>query len=390
MATALRTHTRGVYCLEAAAELLTAQCWLQRPDFIGKSLSITPSLPGGQPSATVNWAAAITALDAGELPCSGGEQRMVRITASIGGGVPVDLQDSLTGIDKHNVQLFLRAVLHDPGGTYPRSVAAVWAVAFDQLAATDPDALELLTLLAWLGPDPVPLTLLTDNPDALPDTLAGTVADPLALTRCTTTLRRRGLATTTPHALQMHRVPAALLRARTRHADPPAGGWPAAVVRLLDAALSGDVWNNPGVWPMWQELLPHVLAATDLDRALDDVPDELWWLLDRAASYLHTRGQPRAALPLFERAYGAIRARVGDDARSTLAAANNLANSLRDLGEYQRARELDEDTLTRSRRVLGDDHPDTRRSVRDLATVLTALGDGERGAAMLAEFGLDP
>jgi hypothetical protein len=53
-------------------------------------------------------------------------------------------------------------------------VTAVWAVAFDQLAATDPDALELLTLLAWLGPEPVPLTLLTDNPNALPDTLART------------------------------------------------------------------------------------------------------------------------------------------------------------------------------------------------------------------------
>jgi hypothetical protein len=115
MATALRTHTRGVYCLEAAAELLAAQRWLQRPDFIGKSLSITPSVPDGQPSATVNWAAAITALDAGELPCSGCEQRMLRITASIGGGIPVNLQDSLTGIDEHNVQLILRAVLHASG-----------------------------------------------------------------------------------------------------------------------------------------------------------------------------------------------------------------------------------------------------------------------------------
>ena len=64
---------------------------------------------------TVNWAAAITALDAGELPSSGGEQRMLRITASIGGGIPVDLQDSLTGIDEHNVQLILRAVLHKSG-----------------------------------------------------------------------------------------------------------------------------------------------------------------------------------------------------------------------------------------------------------------------------------
>ena len=29
------------------------------------------------------------------------------------------------------------------------------------------------------------------------------------------------------------------------------------------------------------------------------------------------------------------------------------------LGEYQAARDLDEDTLARRRRVLGEDHPDT-------------------------------
>src|SRR3954453_18851557 len=34
---------------------------------------------------------------------------------------------------------------HDPGGAYPQSVAASWAVAFDRLAADDPTALDLLT-----------------------------------------------------------------------------------------------------------------------------------------------------------------------------------------------------------------------------------------------------
>jgi hypothetical protein len=41
----------------------------------------------------------------------------------------------------------------------------------------------------------------------------------------------------------------------------------------------------------------------------------------------------------------------------TLASAYNAAVDLRALGEYQRARALDGDTLTRYRRVLGDDHP---------------------------------
>jgi len=51
---------------------------------------------------------------------------------------------------------------------------------------------------------------------------------------------------------------------------------------MLRAALPGDVRDNPAGWPEWQELLPHVLAATDPDRNLDAVPDEQAWLLDGA------------------------------------------------------------------------------------------------------------
>jgi hypothetical protein len=40
---------------------------------------------------------------------------MLRMTASIADGIPVDLRDSLTGIDDHNIQLLLRAVLHTSG-----------------------------------------------------------------------------------------------------------------------------------------------------------------------------------------------------------------------------------------------------------------------------------
>jgi hypothetical protein len=41
------------------------------------------------------------------------------------------------------------------------------------------------------------------------------------------------------------------------------------------------------------------------------------------------------------------------------------------LGQYERARQLDEDTLTRMRRILGEDHPYTLRSAANLAAALT-------------------
>ena len=65
---------------------------------------------------------------------------------------------------------------------------------------------------------------------------------------------------------------------------------------------------------------------------------------------------------------------LGEDHPDTLAAASNLAVSLRAAGEYQAARELGEDTLARRRRVLGEDHPDTLASASGLAVSLRAVG----------------
>ena len=69
---------------------------------------------------------------------------------------------------------------------------------------------------------------------------------------------------------------------------------------------------------------------------------------------------------------------LGEDHPATLTSANNLALDLGALGEYERARQLDEDTLSRYRRVLGEDHPATLRSANNLAADLRELGEYER------------
>ena len=281
-------------------------------------------------------------------------------------GVTADKYLRLLGERAHDV------LDHDPGGTYPRSVAASWAVAFDRLAADDPTALHLLTLVAWCGPDPVPLSLFA--------------TDPLVLARCTAILQRRGMATVSPHGIQLHRIPAALLRVRSQESNRTAAGWAATVVRLLDRIAPGDVRTDQSGWPMWRQLLPHVLVAASRDVALDAVPAIASRLLDRAAGYLRIRGEPQAAMAPYERACTVRRQRLGDDHPDTLTSASNLALNLSVLGEYQRARVLDEDTLTRRRRILGEDHPDTLTSAIQLGTDLWGLGDYQQGRELLEEM----
>nr|WP_225958012.1 FxSxx-COOH system tetratricopeptide repeat protein [Amycolatopsis lexingtonensis] len=267
---------------------------------------------------------------------------------------------------------------HEEGGSYPVSLAAAWTVSFDQLACDHPAAFKTLTMVAWLAPEPVPLTLLTHQQgDA-----EATARDPLAFADVTAALRSRGMAEVTTTTIQLHRVPAALLRERAHDdlttADDPDSTWPVTAVRLLHAGLPDDPWSNPPSWPRWRELLPHLLFVCDPQRAWQPVAEDVAELLDRTATYLQTRGDLRAALPLFQRAYALRRDSLGEDDPDTLISACNLALNLRELGEYQRARELDESTYARYKRVLGDDHPHTLVSASHFAADLRELGEYQR------------
>jgi tetratricopeptide (TPR) repeat protein len=319
------------------------------------------------------------------------ERDAQRVAAAVGDlPLVVDQAGSLLADAHLDVDTYLRLLeqradellAHGGGGTYPASVTASWTVAFDRLATDDPAALELLTLLAWFGPEPVPLSLLTEYSTQLPGSLAATVADPLALARCTGILHRRAMVTTAAHSIALHRVPAALLRARTANKGTAEDEWAAVVVRLLHEALPGDVWNHPAAWPRWQQLLSHALAATAPERRLDDAADEQSGLLFRAGIYLHTRGELRPALPLLQRVYEARRDRLGADHPDTLTSAQALAHALYALSDYQRARELHDDTYTRRRRVLGEDHTDTLTSAHDLARALGAVNEDEQALAL--------
>jgi hypothetical protein len=113
---ALRACADGIYALEAGVELLIAHaCWLDREDFarfIRTGTSITDSTTE---LALIDWAAAITALNTGELPCSSGERKVLQLAASLADQIPVSLGATITGLDDRNVHLLVRAVLHASG-----------------------------------------------------------------------------------------------------------------------------------------------------------------------------------------------------------------------------------------------------------------------------------
>ena len=278
-------------------------------------------------------------------------------------------------VDEYLRLLHTRAaelLANDAPTGYSTSLAASWQVAFDRLADDEPAARQLLALCAHLAPEPIPFTLFTAHTDALPRALAAVVGDPLTFTRLTRLLRTRSLARVEADTVQLHRLVQAILRNRSA-GEAAESDMAVAAVTLLRAAVPPDPWHDPGTWPQWRRLLPHVLTATDASRALDHAGDDVAWLLNEAAHYLQRRGEPAVSLPLFERALELRRGMLGEQHPNTLASARRLALNLRALGQYEVARQLNEHTLARSRRVLGEEHPDTLTSANNLALDLWAL-----------------
>jgi tetratricopeptide (TPR) repeat protein len=258
--------------------------------------------------------------------------------------------------------------------TYPASLVASWQLAVDRLAVDEPAALDLLILAAQLAPEPIPFTLFTGHTERLPEPLAAAACDPLAFAGLIRLLRQRALARISADHLQLHRLVQVILRTYPGSGSD-VGEISSTALGLLRGAVPEVPWSNPATWPTWRQLLPHVLAITDASRNPDAADENVSWLLNCAGSYLHARGHWRSALPLFERAFELRLLLLGNDHPDTLTAANNLAFDLRSLGEFQRARQLNQDTLTRYRRVLGDDHSDTLTSANQLANDLFMLGE---------------
>jgi hypothetical protein len=113
---ALRAHAAGLYPDEAGTGLLIGHgAILHREDFAGFVHAGTSISDGTTMLAWIDWDAALSAPHHGQLPLSGGEQRILTLSASIAAGTPVCLRDALPGLDNRNLELLTTAIRHAAG-----------------------------------------------------------------------------------------------------------------------------------------------------------------------------------------------------------------------------------------------------------------------------------
>ena len=261
-------------------------------------------------------------------------------------------------------------------GSYPVPLAAAVRVSLERLTIEDHAAGQLLTVCAFLAPEPIPTRLFTTAPTGvLPEPLATVASSTLAFRRCLGRMGRYGLARITEDRLQLHRLTQAIVRDTlppVLRADQ--------TTRAESVLTAVDLGNpeDPVSWPGWAELLPHLrvvdLANTDNPELRTHACQAIWYLLRRGD--IHTGHQ------LAHHLLQVWTARLGPNDGHTLWVANSLAEAWRGFARYEQARDLDEDTLQRRRRVLGPDHPHTLASAGNLALDLDGLGQVEAARTM--------
>jgi 8-oxo-dGTP diphosphatase len=115
LTSALRACSKGMYCDQAATELLIRHgTWLRRDDFTARFI-LTGTGPAGDIAAAINWDEAITALHAGDLPCSSSEAAILGLAASLATATPVTLRHAITGLDQANLYLVINAIRNAGG-----------------------------------------------------------------------------------------------------------------------------------------------------------------------------------------------------------------------------------------------------------------------------------
>ncbi|WP_373317978.1 FxSxx-COOH system tetratricopeptide repeat protein [Virgisporangium aliadipatigenens] len=271
-------------------------------------------------------------------------------------GMPVERYLAL--FDKHVEEL----MGENKPANYPASVSAFLRVAFDKLReGSVPEAPQLLELFAHLGPDPVAAAFLrSGRGPGISEPLRQALGDEIKLNRAISALRRHGLAKVLPgQQLQVHRLVQLVLREgllerrRERSREN--------VRIILQGANPGDP-DNRATWPRHREIGPHIGPADLLGAPTADARRVA---LDQAR-YLYSTGDYAGSRDLAETMISrwsgpAEDGGIGADHEHTLLAKRHLANALRQLGHYERARLISTQTLEtlRASPEFGDDHEHT-------------------------------
>jgi tetratricopeptide (TPR) repeat protein len=246
---------------------------------------------------------------------------------------------------------------HDPRlMQYPTSVAVTWQTTFAQLTVPEQ---RLLQVLAWLAPEPIPLLLL----DAAP--LLEAIPNPRESLACLAgySLVRFAVEGDT---VEVHRLVQEIIRSSSSAADRAAA---LQIALMAVNAVAPYDANDVRTWEIWTPLAAHAGAVIWYADAAG-LAKPTSGLMNQLGLYWQTRGQFRAAEPLYRRALAIGERSYGPDHPEVAFHLNNLADLLRITNRLDEAEPLYRRVLQIFEASLGTDHPNVATALNNLASLL--------------------
>jgi len=258
-----------------------------------------------------------------------------------------------------------------PSPDYPWTVGATMNMALDRLLQTDPAALRLLQVCAFLAPQPIPRRLFNNARNVEgPAELQEVLSDPaVRLGRVLRAIDRYALARMDHRTstFQLHKLVQETLklpldgrrRAEYRHC-----------AHQLLANFDPGAPDSVADWPRYAELLPHIWETEQWDC------ESPWCrqLVLNEVSFLHIWGRIKAGRTLAETALNHWTRHLGAEHPQTLRVRELYARLLTSLGDFEEANAITlhvVDTLTR---LQGPDDAETLEARKDLVLQLRNLG----------------
>ena len=272
--------------------------------------------------------------------------------------------------------------------TTDRSIARTWDLSLNRLRDRDPAAYRLFQLCSVLAPE-IPLDLVYSdqmadhlkpyNPAVSERMLRGALVQQinrLALLRLDQRPASSGDSERGGQIL-IHRVVQNVVRDRMTEAQLAEARRQVHQV-LAKARPDGEV-EEPKHWTRFRMLWPHL----DASDAVDSTDESVRQLVIDRVRYYYVQGDPGAGRDRAERVsriWTAQLADTGDEQqaavlhRQLLHLRFNLANLVRDQGEFKLSREIDEEVLRQQQLLLPPNHPHTLMTRGGFAADLRGLG----------------
>ncbi len=304
---------------------------------------------------------------------------------------------------------------------YPHTVASTWSLSFQKVEQADPAAADLLRLCAFLDPDAIPETIVTEGARELGSILGPVASDPLLLNEAIQVLRRYSLVKRDPDEkiLNLHRLVQVVLK------DGLSEGmqrqWAERTVRAVNAVFPQESSQFP---QLAQRYLSQVEICTGLIEQYHlwfpeaaRLLNEAGWFLRESAQYIqaeqllrlsltiyeqavgpehpviadnlnrlallyHSQGRFSEAEPLYQRAHNIREKVLGPEHFGTAIGLNNFGEFYRAQGRYSEAEPLYQRSLAIREKVLGPDARQTAIVIHNLARNSYAQGHYAKAEAL--------